>query len=207
MTKQNPSVAHGHGAVSNGYHPAGHVAAAAASRPTLASALSAARTQAAAEASVEATAPPPRPVVPPYEPTPPPPDRGSGNGEIRFVRGEMVEVQEGVPGVKGVKRWYTGFIAYSWYDDLQEWTGYAIQFIYDDLSGEPDGGLGEFVRRVPANRVRAVTGEASDFELARDSEWLAIAHHEAKTMHVSRFGGNPKGEDNGARARRSRISL
>jgi len=142
-----------------------------------------------------------------------------GGGESRFRVGDLVEVQEGY-ALQGARKWYTGFVAYVWFDDSSEpWTGYAIQFIQsekdEDGGGvEEDDGVeeparavgadkarqpsakppraGHFERRVAAKRVRRCGGTpaAADAELATDRLVLGAAYSAA--MRVKEQVGKKK---------------
>jgi hypothetical protein len=96
------------------------------------------------------------------------------DGLERFVRGDLVEVQEAFK-ISGPRSWYTGFVAYAWWDDVEPWTGYAIQFIHDETSEHSVEH--DFERRVPANRVRGAGGSpaAADTHLASNPVLLAAA--------------------------------
>ena len=107
-----------------------------------------------------------------------------------WQKGDLVEFQEG-PKPYG-RRWISGIVAYSWFDDACAWEGYAIQLL---LSADPENSL---VRRVPANRVRAVGGThplASDAHLVSEGAIIA-ARQVATTVQI----GSPP---NHARRRRA----
>ena len=121
------------------------------------------------------------------------------NGETtHFAKGDLVEVHEAFK-VSGHRNWYTGFVAYAWYDDSEPWTGYAIQFIHDEtLEGSLEA---DFERRVPANRVRAPGGipRAVDAHLANNPTLVAAA----RSLAVKATVGQPKSAVTNGRARRN----
>ena len=102
-------------------------------------------------------------------------------------KGDLVEFQEGLkPTSLGNRQWYTGIIAYSWFEDRSSWDGYAIQLI---LSTDLETSLAP---RIPAKRVRAVGGAqpfASDAHLVSETLKLA-ARQIAMTAQV---GSPPDG--------------
>ena len=111
--------------------------------------------------------------------------------EGAFVRGDLVEVQEPLKAHSGPRTWHSGIVAYSWYDDVEFWTGYAIQYIHDEFS---EASLeGDFERRVPANRVRSAGGHppSADAHLAANAMLLAAARNLAmkKTVGLPRSAG------------------
>jgi hypothetical protein len=125
--------------------------------------------------------------------------------QAHFRQGDLVEVQEAYKGHSGPRQWYTGFVAYAWFDDFEPWTGYAIQFIHNehDEREEPND---NFERRVPANRVRKHGGHpaAADAALAADLELLESARLLA--LQAGQTVGKPKSHalfSNNGRLKRS----
>ncbi len=46
-----------------------------------------------------------------------------------FQLGDLIEVQEVYKNKGGPRQWYTGIVAYDWFEDFEPWTGYAIQLL------------------------------------------------------------------------------
>ena len=94
----------------------------------------------------------------------------------------------------GPRAWHSGFVAYSWFEDQEPWTGYAIQFIHDE--GSEATLDGDFERRVPANRVRSAGGHppAADSHLAANPTLLAAARSLALKASVGRPRGSNVGQ-------------
>ena len=109
-----------------------------------------------------------------------------------FQQGDLVEVQEAYNGHGGGRQWFTGFVAYAWFEDFEPWTGYAIQFVHNEHD-ETRSIEDDFERRVPANRVRKLGGSppAADAALVADNRLLESAR--ALALQVGPSVGKPKG--------------